>query len=163
MQLVSAEGTSFFYFGKADPWDRDQLPLEVLSPDAEAVERIRSESVRLALFASMLTPGRGNVYFLSWPGDLGIDLVELDGRVRRGTYVGADFAPAVRTVHQETFCDGCQRAWSTLVIPPADPYPDAPRLLSRKMAKAKRERCPACEAPFRQLVVEIFGPARLPR
>src|ERR1043165_639277 len=155
MHEITAEGTRFYYFvpGEAEAGPID-LPLEARLPDPALVIWLESEGSRLALFPSLLNPRRGIFYFLYWPGET--DLSASDRRVLDGTYTDADFAPAMRTVFQRTFCDSCHRDWPTLVIPPGDPYPGAPGLMDRKIRAARLERCPGCNAYFRQMVVKIL-------
>lgn len=160
MMCVQAEGTVFYYL----------LPTEVLASlkevkfavemyDSDIVERIRRcPDVRVVVFESMIKHGYGDIRYLFW--SVNQDLEMLDRRVVAGTYTDADFAGAVKTVHQATFCSQCDARWDTLIMLGGEPYPRAPELHRRKFEAASNFCvCPACRASLRQAVVKILGPA----
>lgn len=159
MHWISAEGTKFIYLlGPEDPEQVTASGVIVPMPEPSILALLRGlRDVRVVVFESMLRHGRGHIYYLFWRDCPDLSLI--DKRVLDGSYSDADFETSVKTVHQETWCDQCGTRWHTLVIPPGDPYPNAPGLLEKKVAASTFERCPACGLPFRQMAVKVLGPA----
>ena len=160
MNKVQAEGTAYIYFDRADEVPRaTAMGLRVEGLDPFMVEQLpNSTDVRLALVRSFFRPEAADVYYLYW--DDGSDLDALDAKVERGAYTDDDFRNSVKTLYQRTVCANCQSQWDTLIIPPGDPYPGAPRLLQEKIrvraARGSFKACPRCGARLRQMVVKIF-------
>lgn len=155
MRLVSAEGTTFYYFSPSENWAPPAGMRTLGQPPERVMEQIRmGGAIRLAAFVPALDQMSVVPYFLFWPTDT--DLASLDSRVRDGGQTDADFEGSVRTVYQHTHCSSCGQRWHTLVIPAGDPYPGAPGLLQRKIANNQYLRCPNCKSSLRQLVVCVF-------
>jgi hypothetical protein len=158
MREIRPEGTPYFYFTATD-----QLPgtsyrdMQLSNFDPFMRTALpAAKDCRLVLVKSQFLAGRALVYFLHW--DDGTDLLAVDRRVERNAFTDDDFRRSVKTEYQVTRCDSCKRRWHTLVIPPGDPYDDAPGLYEEKLRTHHLiERCPACNTYFRQLVVKIFA------
>ena len=159
MREIHVEGTKFYYFLADDGISEiEATGLSVTTPDTAVVSAAREAvDVRLAVFRRILQPGRGDVYFLFWNNEQNLTIV--DQRVAAGSATDDDFTASVKTTHQLTVCERCRSWWSTLIIPPGDPYPGAPGLMERKIAASRILLCPKCGSSFRQMVVKIFGRA----
>lgn len=159
MHKINAEGTIFFYLaGSEDVADVASCGLAMSMPDACVIDKARRlGDVRLIVRARMWSrQNKGDVYYLFWRNGRDLDL--LDQRVRDGTYTDDDFADALMTDYQVTFCTNCGLLWHTLYFP-EEPYLGAPELYQRKIESYKTEACPGCKASLRRRVVKIFGPA----
>ena len=155
MRLVTAEGTTFYYFDPSESWAPPTGLWARRSPSGLVMEHIRrGRPIRLAAFVTMLDATSVLPYFLFWPTEP--DLGALDIKVQDGTQSDADFEGSVRTVYQHTHCAVCGHWWHTLIIPTGDPYPGAPDLDRRKLEISQYLLCPNCRAFLRQPVVCVL-------
>lgn len=157
MKAIVAEGARFVYFTQQDPpWLETVLGLTVAFVPSFMEFRLSSATdFRLMLQRGLAANYPAFVFYLHW--DNGQDLIELDQKVQAETFNDSDFAHSIKTVYQQTICDGCRTAWPTLVTPTGDPYDGAPGLAHRKIREHTFiQLCPKCGKRFRQLVAKIF-------
>jgi hypothetical protein len=159
MREIEPEGTSYIYFSKTDDLPAERVMGMMVSPIGPFMRRqlqLRaSTDFRLVLVRSPFRADDAWVYYLHW--DDGTDLDAIDIAVKEGRYTDNDFRHAAKTEYQKTRCDGCHRAWDSLVMPTGDPYLGAPGLDDIKLREhVVIQRCPNCGTSFRQLVVKIF-------
>jgi predicted Zn-ribbon and HTH transcriptional regulator len=149
---IKAEGTQFDYV----PANSAATVIESTwsIPPEEAFGLATGQDTRLSRFRDLLSSSRQCPYWLVWQRPT--NLLEIDSRAEMGNAEDRDFADAFRAIVQPTRCSQCEAEFRTLIIDPGDPYPDAPTLLQRKIARLEIKRCPKCGGSFRQLVAKVL-------
>ena len=154
---VRAEGTSFDYLiGEKTPCLSIQCAnVDALGDGDTAVSVLRTERARIVRFPNMLDATSMIAYYLYWLEKS--DLNRLDRKVKGNRYGEGDFSSSIKCVFNHTFCNTCSWRGKTLVVPPGDPYPEAPGLMDHKINRATFCRCPKCGSYFRQMVLIILS------
>jgi len=151
---VTCEGTEFKYLSAQDIDNGEGTEFTAGLQPAVAERLRKGRDTRLVLFRNLLPPHQWIPYWLVWQNPP--DLSALDERARKGLYSAEDFGPAFRTIPQRIRCPKCGQSFQTLLIDAGDPYPNAPELHRKKIARLRILPCPNCGSSLRQLVAKII-------
>lgn len=167
MTKIIAEETGFYYF----PRNHDIPVNEFVGMEPRKLgdaigsfmlgELAQAKDFRLILVQEKMLhlenkPDYFRMHYLYWCAEIDLDV--LDRRVKDGTFTDKDFESAIKTYHEITFCNECDKRWQTLVFATSDVYVDAPELYAKKVIIAYNHilKCPNCGTPFRIPVVRVF-------